>query len=841
MLSINARGSAKTAASYYAHLDTGREGEIEDYYAAEGAGKWAGRGAAALGLEGEVSEADFVALAQGFDLDGNALTQNSGQESHRAGWDLTFSAPKSVSVAWALADDDTHEKIAEAHDRAVLAGLDYMERHAGVTRRGYGGARDEQAGLVVSTFRHGTSREQDPQLHSHCFVHNAAVREDATTGTIESWHLYAWQKAGGAAYRVALADEMQRLGFTVERDGEFFRLAEIDAGLEREFSTRREQIEAALDERGLSGARAAERAALDTRRAKELGSAEALRESWFERAAGYSHEHQMTASRDHHQAGIEAQHMGAGGGLNSDEKLIDGAWLGTEATKTNSTFSRAQAHALGLQEAQGKSNLERAEGAVEEILESPEVIRLQAVTRFAKYGERFTTQEMLDLEQELVDRAEQMHERVGHVVEASTVDSVLDGENFRTLSVEQREAVQYLAESGDVATIQGAAGAGKSFALGAAREVWEQAGFEVIGVAQSGQAAQSLENGSGIRSRTVSSFLGRAAPGIESEEREQFEGREAPADALTERSVVVVDEAAMLGSRQLSDLAQAAETRGAKLVLVGDTQQLQAIEAGAAFRTIQERVGGAELFENRRQELEADREAVALLRAGDAEAALKNLSARGRVHETESAREAKTALGHAVADDLAQGKDALGIASTRQDARDINKAARERMRETGLLSGEDTQVLTRSGLRQFAAGDRVVFGRNTGGKAADEMGGAVRNGDRGRIVEIEAKSDEAKITVELDRGGSRTFISVNYDHIEHAYAVTAHKSQGATVDSTHVLGTETAMPSSKEWGYVSGSRHRREVHVYADSASLETLAPTWQKERQKDSTLDYQI
>lgn len=835
MLSISARGSAVTAVAYYAHLSTGRSGEIEDYYAAEGQGRWAGSGASALGLEGDVQENEFISLARGFHPDKEPLTQNAGEASHRAGWDLTLSAPKSVSVAWALAANGLREAIEKAHTQSVDKALAYVERHASFSRRGKAGVMEEPAGLVASVFRHGTSRELDPQLHSHCFIHNVAVREDATTGTLQSRHFYIWQKAIGAAYRVELSSQLHALGYSLERDGESFRLAQIPKAAEREFSRRRLQIETVLSELGVSGARAAEKATLATRRAKTIHSATELRMAWQDRARTY--EFGIEPALDPKYGKDNAEHI-------SDD-LIDWSNIRSRLTEQHSTFSEAQAAAAVLVETQGKPGLERGELYAQAFLaRDPDVIRLEAGNEYAKGGTRFTTREMRSLEETLAEKSKQMTARTYHNVSEQALEAAIA--EYPTLSEEQRKAVQYMTQdSGDIALVQGEAGTGKSYALGAGRNAWEKSGYRVYGIALSGKAAQELERGSGIQSTTIASFMGdrfsennagklqRLAP------RTEFDNL-GLAVQLKSRDVVVLDEAGMVGSRQMNRLLASCEAAGAKVVLIGDTRQLQAIEAGAAFRVLQEHVKVVNLTQNRRQALQEDRDVIKLLRMGKSESALKNLAERNRLRIAESIHEAKQDMGHALAKDLACGKDALGITPTRQDAHDVNLVARESARDLGFLKGEEAAGITRYGERAFATGDRVIFGRNANSNRITEMGGPVNNGDRGTVVFAQSTPKCLQLTIKMDRGGERLVDLSRYDWIDHSYAITAHKAQGATIDRAHVLANETSMPTGREWSYVAASRHRESLCVYSDTTTVEELAPQWSRTHQKDSTLDYE-
>ncbi len=897
MLSVATRGNGTAAQAYYEHLVTGKDRKVEDYYAKNERGRWRGRGAEALGLNGAVRKEEFQDLAFGLDpRTGKALVQQAG-EGHRSGWDLTFSAPKSVSVAWALGDDATRSKIAAAHDRAVEVALFYMERHASYCRTGHGGKDEIPSDLACAVYRHYTSREQDPQIHSHAFVFNVGVGEDGKTRTLEGSHFFEWKMAGGAAYRVALAKELQGLGYIILRDGKSFRLKEIERGLERLFSTRRNQIETALAERGSSGAKASEVATLATRKGKKERDPEELRKEWQDRAERYrrefSVEKERALTRDKgikeietslsyqearrilakHRIGLEVgrdpknpEHFFLPDKLNayreyekrvgsgkqerlifewaaleslSEGRRINPALLGRERdnllerwgkakekdrernpegwiallTGDRSTFTAAQAHATVLQEIQGlvkksgRSGLDEAELLVEEALSGAEIVSLV----FRPGRERYTTREMLRIEREMIDKARILHNRMSHGIHKNGREAL---PVKKTLSPEQRAMVQAVTQGSDITLVHGWAGTGKSYALGAARELWETTGYRVRGAALSGKAAVELSNGSGIKSMTLFAM-----------EREIGEGG---TDPLTSRDILVIDEAGMVGSRKMHELLSLAEKANAKIVLVGDKRQLPAIEAGAAFRLLQETLGCLELSGIRRQESELDRQAVRDLAVGNAEKALENLVKRDRVHEYNSGRNTKGGIGEAVSRDLEEGKISLAVAGTREEARDINEWARLHAREKGLVAPEGLRMTTSHGEREFAKGDRVLFTRND--RKLDVM-----NGDFGTV----RGTLNGSLRIELDRGGMKEIDPLSYSHLEYGYAATCHKLQGTTVDRCHVYASENNM-GGREWAYVAASRAREAFHIHAEKTTLQELAPQWARSRGKDTTLDYE-
>jgi conjugative relaxase-like TrwC/TraI family protein len=295
--SISARGNAKAALRYYDHL--GRD----DYYARGGEppGRWAGEGAERLSLRGPVTQAEFEAALSGLDpKTGDRLARQGGHaREHSAGWDITFSAPKSVSVLWALSDEPNRRSVEQAHQSAVLAATGHLERTAAWARRGKGGAiREPTAGLLMAQFDHHTSRESDPQLHTHSFVFNLAPRRDGSWGAIVSRELYKAQKNAGAIYRRELANELERRGHRLDRQKDGFRVFGIPREVERAFSKRRQAIEAAARTHGYRTPKGMELAALRTRRPKRDAKLDDLFKNWQAEARALGFE----LNRDRQQA-----------------------------------------------------------------------------------------------------------------------------------------------------------------------------------------------------------------------------------------------------------------------------------------------------------------------------------------------------------------------------------------------------------------------------------------------------------------------------------------------------------------------------------------------------------
>ncbi|CAM5761388.1 hypothetical protein LMIY3S_00122 [Labrys miyagiensis] len=424
---------------------------------------------------------------------------------------------------------------------------------------------------------------------------------------------------------------------------------------------------------------------------------------------------------------------------------------------------------------------------------------------------------MIEAEQRLHRAAALMEERERHGVKDRERQEALAAAADRglVLSGEQGAALAHITNSRDLVLVVGHAGTGKSAMLGVARQAWAAAGYEVQGAALSGIAAENLESGSGISSRTIASM-----------EHGWQQGR----DMLTLRDVLVIDEAGTVGTRQLERVLSHAAEAGAKVVLVGDARQLQAIEAGAAFRSLYERHGGAEIGEVRRQRQDWQRDAtrhLATHRTGDA---ITAYDAHGMVHQAASRQQARADLIERWDRErqAAPEKSRIILTHTNDEVCALNEAARQRLRTAGDL-GAEVRLTVERGERRFASGDRVMFLRN-------ERGLGVKNGTLGTIKEVSTQS----ITVRIDEGRSVAFDLKDYDRLDHGYAATIHKAQGMTVDRTYVLATPGLDAHAS---YVALSRHRDGVDLHYggdDFGDRDRLIRTLSRDRAKDIASDYE-
>lgn len=425
---------------------------------------------------------------------------------------------------------------------------------------------------------------------------------------------------------------------------------------------------------------------------------------------------------------------------------------------------------------------EQFQAAYLKVTTSEELVRLGIDARGQT---RWTSREMLGLERGMLDRAERLAAIPEHGVSASHQAQVLAESR---LSKQQREAFAHITGQGDLAVLVGIAGAGKSTMLDLARRAWEASGYTVKGAALAGIAAENLEKSSGITARTLESWN-------HSWER----GR----DLLGKRDVLVIDEAGLVGTRQLARVLERAEQAGAKVVLVGDPEQLQAIEAGAPFRGIAAQVGRVELTEVWRQKLDWQKKATQQLSAGLTGEGLKAYGDRGFIQAAPTRMEARGALLAAWerGGQERPGESQLMLAYTREDVRHLNDQARELRRAAGEL-GRSEVIQTEEGAREFAVGDRLYFLQN-------ERGLGVKNGSLGTIEKIH----DGVLQVRMDgEEGRRVAVdSRYYSHLDHGYATTLHKSQSATVDRTYVLANPYFDRHST---YVALSRHRESVTMF---------------------------
>ena len=778
---------------------------VEDYYlgSGEAPGYWLASGAASLGLQGEVGENELRNVLRGASHASGRPLVRGGRGERVPGFDLTFLAPKSVALLHELGSKEASNEVVNAHDVAVGAALDYLERHASGARRGKAGKTSiASRGFIAAAFRHRTSRAGDPLLHTHVLVANLIQGGDGKWGALDAKHLYRHAKTAGYLYQAQLRKELtRRLGveWTPVRKG----AADIQ-GIAREviraFSKRRAEVEAVLSERTHgSTRREREVAALTTRQAKDYSvSPQRLLPEWRDKAdqLGLTEEVlERTLDRNRVFELTPADVTEVNSRLAAPEGL----------TEQQSAFTRRDAIQGLCGQLPLGADVAEVEAMTDAFLASDLVIPLaareggvtEAESRRVSEGRIsssnaaepvYSTAEMLSVEQHVVERAlERRLDGVG-LAEPFALQTAIA--RRPTLYDDQQAMVTRLTTSGlGVEVVVGKAGAGKTFALDAAREAWELSGQPVIGCALAARAAQELQSGSGIQSYTIDSLL--------------MDLDDPGSSGLPRDSVLVVDEAGMVGTRKLARVFHHADRAHAKVVLVGDDRQLPEIQAGGAFRGIKNRLPAVELSEVRRQPFGWERDALDLLREGRSKQAVAEYTERGRVHVATSAEDTRRQLVMDWWKTQDEAEPGVMIAARRSDVADLNDRARALMRAEGRIASDELEIAGQS----FSVGDRVMTLKNT-----RRLG--VINGTRATIQRLDP--DSGAITIRRDDGTDVT-LPESYlaaGHLTHAYAITGHKAQGMTTQKAFVLGDQTLY---REWTYVAMSRGKESNSLYVVS------------------------
>lgn len=797
MLSIGKLGAGQEG--YY--LGKVAEG-AEDYYSGEGEaeGCWLGEVARLLGLEGKVEAEQLVAMLTGrHPATGEPLGLKSAPGREPVpGFDLTFSAPKSVSLTWALGGHPVSSQVTEAHRIAVREALSYLERSACWVRRGAGGSQFLQgAGFLAAAYTHRSSRAGDPQLHTHVLIANATLGPDGRWSRLYHPALYEHAKTASYIYEAHLRWELtMRLG--VEWGPVVKGIADIrgfSAEQLRRFSTRRAVILAAAGE-GAS-ARSMQVATLATRRAKERDLAEeSLRELWRAKGA------EVGLGREAIARMLGRERPG--------QTVLTAEQLERSATAHASHFDRRgaiQAVADNLPHGEPAGGVEALADA---FLASGSVMRIAEGPR----GPRFTTRRIWELERRALANAKELSEAGSRcLVHPIPVQRVLDARP--SLKEDQRAMVERLLSGGrGLEVVIGEAGTGKTYATVAAAQGWGAEGVRLLAAAPTWRAANVLR-AEGVGAVTVAKLLGDLDGAAEGGE-----------GAMSSRTVLLIDEAGMVDSQSLARLVGHAHAARAKLVLIGDPAQLGEIEAGGLFSAIADRSDPIRLDQVIRHEHDLDREAAKLIREGRGAEAFDRYLAEERVRVFADAAERREAIVEEWAAAKGRGEDALMIAKLNSERQRLNEQARELLKEQGKLGAEEIQV----GGRPFAVGDEVITRVN-------DQRAHLYNRERWRVEEVDLDSGRMRLAG-IDTPGRQVGVDPGYlgrvnpvdgaPALEHAYAVTVYQAQGATVDKAFVLADSSM---DRQELYVAASRSRQETFFYATpEAQVERveIAP-WQK------------
>jgi conjugative relaxase-like TrwC/TraI family protein len=764
----------------------------------ESPGQWYGAGTRNLGLEGEASAAGFQRMFEGRHPDTSELLGRPHGRNGVPAFDVVLRPTKSVSVLYGLGDAATGRAVLAAHHAGVREATAYLDDHLG-TRRGHGGHQHvDGQGLLAVGFDHRTSREGDPLLHTHLVIANRVQGPDGRWTALDGRDLYRHRLAADAIYRASYQRELsQTLGVewkAADRHGNR-ELQGLPEDLVRLFSKRTDQVDLEVERLEASGRERTPRlvkwAVHATRKPKEHEAADTLYGRWRTEAAERGHDpdtlvRQVTGRTVDRDQGLAERTVAA---------VLDRLACPDGLTATASTFARQDVIAALGGQLTGASRAELEDLADRFCAQRA----VSVVAERALEERRWSTPELLAVEQRLVAAATSRADEQAAVVSHDAVRAALQA--HPTAGEDQQAMVRDVCQGGQgVALVVGRAGTGKTFTLGVARHAWQLDGYRPLACAPTGIATVSLEVEGFEEAATCDRLLADLNHG-----RERLDGR----------TVLVVDEAGMLGSRRLARLLDHAQQAQAKVVLVGDDRQLAAIDAGGGFRALRLRLGASELTENRRQHQAWEREALELVRSGLVDDAVAAYRAHDRVVAADSKPAATLALlqdwwaaWQQAEQDPAQ--DVIVLAAHRAEVDRLNSACQQLLAARGRLSSDRLQVED----RMVAVGDRVVCGKN----AIGQLG--VANGTRGTVTALDP--DARTLTIRPDGkepcevtlpgwyldGRQRT---ERNRRVDLAYATTGHRAQSLT--RWRALVRLTGQEDTN-WLYVQLSRARHQTTLY---------------------------
>jgi conjugative relaxase-like TrwC/TraI family protein len=764
----------------------------------ESPGRWYGAGATTLGLHGEASVAGFQAMFEGRDpTTGELLGRPHGGNAVPA-FDVVLRPTKSVSILYGLGDPATGRAVLAAHHAGLAEAVGYLDEHLGA-RRGHGGVQHVSGqGLLAVGFDHRTSREGDPLVHTHLVIANRVQGPDGRWTALDGRDLYRHRLAADATYRAVYQRELSRstgVEWTAADQHGNRELQGLPEELVRLFSKRTDQIDLEVERLEADGRERTPRlvkwAVHATRKPKQHEAPDTLYGRWRTEAAERGIDLDVLVRQVTGRTRVRDQDLSEPTVAAMFDRLAGPDGL----TATASTFARQDViAALGGQLA-GAARAELEELADQFCAERA----VSVVAERALEERRWSTPELLAVEQRLVAAATGRAGEQTTVVAHEAVRAALAA--HPCAGPDQQAMVRDVCQGGaGVALVVGKAGTGKTFALGAARHAWQLDGYRPLACAPTGIATVSLEAEGFEEVATCDRLLADLDRG-----REQ----------LSNRTVLVVDEAGMLGSRKLTRLLDRAHQAQAKVVLVGDDRQLAAIDAGGGFRALRLRLGASELTENRRQHQAWEREALELVRSGLVDEAVAAYRAHDRVVAADSKPAATLALlsdwwaawQHA---EHHPSEDVALLAYRRSEVDRLNTACQQLLAARGHLGQDRLQVED----LELAVGDRVVCGRN----AINQLG--IANGTRGTITAL--NPDTRTLTIQVDGKEAQAVVLPGWyldgrgrgernRRVDLAYATTGHRAQGLT--KWRALVRLTGAEDSN-WLYVQLSRARHQTTLY---------------------------
>lgn len=866
MLSLK-RVNSGQAGTYYS---------ADDYYLQnDSAGVWFGEFGEKFGYTGKIKEADFQSLILGIDNRKEPRFQiQAGGEGHKhsAGVDLTFSAPKSVSVAGLVLGD---KEIGEAHKDAVIKTLGYIEKNYTNFRvHDENGVHSKHTGnMLAAMFHHISSRELDPQLHTHCLVLNMTINDNGQIRAMDYKEIHDFKMLLGQIYRSELAANLKDLGYEIKVDSKgLFEIHGIPKELINEFSKRTDQIITRFEELkeqfpNRDYAELRQQACLETRKSKDEPSIEELTARWDKEISPF------ITDNDKSKLLQDLKHdVSSTPELSKEEIIVKSVQIASEheAVASEEAILRVAAK-LGM----GSYRIDELKATLKE-LPNKEIVQLT--------DKNYTTFETLEIEQNIINQAIIGKNKLNEMKATTVRGGIAEYEIAKgfSLTQDQRNAVLHVLSSNDrIIAIQGDAGTGKTTMLDAVRTIVEKNDHrEIVGLSFTGQAVGEMENASKINSSTIAKFL---------KQDNDLKGK-----------LVVIDEASMLSIKDMNKILERCDDK-TKIVLIGDTKQMQPIGQGKIFASLQQHnaVQSVRIAEIQRQTDSNYKEAVSKLGNKEVAAALFKLEKMGSIREVEHR---DTRLAEIAAKYLEKPRATIIVTSRNVDREQLNQMIRDELRATGHLDksikqyvtrevktlygeekffsesyqkndivvaslagvfgragaearivdvnhskntitvddgnkkceldlkeiGSSLQVYTQKS-REFSDGDKILFLKN-------DKGLGVKNGQTGFIERID---ESGTLQVKMDTGKDISFNpATQYKYITHGYALTDYKSQGKT--EKHVIyHADTNKGVNFNQAYVGITRGKESVTIYTDDKKQLYLQV--EREQNKTSTLDYDL
>jgi conjugative relaxase-like TrwC/TraI family protein len=862
---------------------------------AESPGQWHGKGAEMLGLKGDVKNEDYQSVREGKDpRTGEQLVSLASNGKHRDGYDIQFALPKGLSLLREFGTHEIRAAIDRAHNRAVDRTMKMIEKDYIMVRETHNGETKLVAtgNAVWGKFGHDISRELDPQGHIHCPVANMSYNPN--TGkwqAIESKVLYDNKMFIGQYSRnessLEIKRELEKIGYKIEYQTDAKGLYDITlfSDDEKQLNSRRtEQINAKVQElkerglyQGLNEQKLREIACLGSRAAKKDVDMDMVREDIKKRNAEIGVTEKVVMERLE-RASEQAKQNESN---RTEPKMTEYDIVRQAAkirTEQESTFRREDILKTAGKLSIGEYRMSDLEKAFNELSKDKEIKQLDKNV--------YTTKEMQKIEKEIVEKVKSGHDSKDAIMSKEQVEQGI--KDFETrkgfvMTQDQKAAVSHILTSKDrIIGIQGDAGTGKTTMLANVREQLEKQGYEVRGLSFTGKAASEIEQASGIKSQTIDSFL--ASKNIEAGRKE----------------VWVVDEASMVGSRRMHELVKSAEKADAKIVMVGDTKQLQAIGAGKAFKDLQENgMKTVRMSEVQRQREEGYRDVVRDISEKKIDKAFNNLERQNRIAEIANRNERFDAIKN---DYVNSKRNTIIVTARNADRNDLNNRIHDSLKEKGKIGKTEHTFTVRESknlspiekhfAQSYTAGDRIVAGKagligraGAEGKVTevDQLNHKItvqtRNGkemeidlktqgqhlavysekqqsfcigekvvfmknDKGRGIQngqtgtMKNIDKDGNAKVEMESGKTKDInLRTQYNYIDRGYAVTDYKSQGQTA-SRVIYHADTSKDVNYNQSYVAMTRGKEDLKVYTDSK--ENMKEQMKHEQVKSSTLSYE-